>query len=489
MEHGRLTPTLSLTPPTGADMPVSARLGQALERIMGDGALAKLSDDAVLTPPLSQPSAPLISDGWAASKAPDIQLRPREGGRRRVFMLLQGVCSPFFLQLAKKLKQGGHEVIKVNFNSGDSFYWRHDKAYAYRGKLEDLGDWIAELWRKHHVTDQVLFGDRRPVHRDAVLKAEYLGIRTHVFEEGYFRPYWVTLEREGVNGHSLLPRDPDWFREAGRHLEDAPTPQRFKSSFRERARHDITYHLAGAANPLLFPRYRPHSIHAVQEYAGYATRLPLMRWYKRRDAKRIDQLMGSGAPYYMLPLQLNTDAQIRHHSRFANMQEVIQRVMKSFALNAPRSARLVIKNHPLDMGLVDYPGLIRSLERRYDLIGRIVYLESGNLEKLLQQAKGMITVNSTTGNVALQYRCPTFCMGDPIFNLPGLTFQGSLHDFWTQGQRPDTTLFRHFRNTVIHTVQLNGGFYCKPGMQLAVLGASKILCAERSPLENMLSRC
>jgi capsule polysaccharide modification protein KpsS len=148
---------------------------------------------------------------------------------------LQGVCSPFFLHLAHKLKQDGHEVIKVNFNSGDSFYWRHDKAYAYRGRSEDLGEWIAELWRRHHVTDQVLFGDRRPVHRDAVLKAEYFGIRTHVFEEGYFRPFWVTLEREGVNGHSLLPRDPDWFRKAGRQLDDAPTPQRFKASFWERA--------------------------------------------------------------------------------------------------------------------------------------------------------------------------------------------------------------------------------------------------------------
>ena len=30
------------------------------------------------------------------------------------------------------------------------------------------------------------------------------GLRIHVFEEGYMRPYWVTYERGGTNGHSRL---------------------------------------------------------------------------------------------------------------------------------------------------------------------------------------------------------------------------------------------------------------------------------------------
>jgi capsular polysaccharide export protein len=28
----------------------------------------------------------------------------------------------------------------------------------------------------------------------------------HVFEEGYLRPYWVTYESDGSNGHSQLTK-------------------------------------------------------------------------------------------------------------------------------------------------------------------------------------------------------------------------------------------------------------------------------------------
>ena len=30
-------------------------------------------------------------------------------------------------------------------------------------------------------------------------------LRLHLFEEGYLRPDWITLEREGVNANSRLP--------------------------------------------------------------------------------------------------------------------------------------------------------------------------------------------------------------------------------------------------------------------------------------------
>jgi capsular polysaccharide export protein len=54
-------------------------------------------------------------------------------------------------------------------------------------------------------------------------------------------------------------------------------------------------------------------------------------------------------PYYLLPLQLNSDAQIRDHCRFDDMNGVMEFVLESFATHAAGDARLVIKNHPLDM--------------------------------------------------------------------------------------------------------------------------------------------
>lgn len=405
----------------------------------------------------------------------------------RSFLFLQGVCSPFFTHLADRLTADGHQVFKVHFNCGDLAYWGRRSFYSFRNRLDQLPAFLDKILNADNISDIVLFGDRRPVHIPAIELAVRSGIRIHVFEEGYFRPYWITLERNGVNNHSLLPRDPAWYRAVGAKLTDYGDGESFSSSFNIRARHDILYHLAGALNPLFFPGYRTHApVTAPVEYAGYGRRFARMPQYKRRDSASIGALINSSPPFYLLPLQLNSDAQIREHSPFNNMIEVMEFVMASFAVHAPTDAKLVIKNHPLDMGLVDYPAAIRSLEKHFGLSGRTCYLESGNLGDLLLKTRGVVTVNSTVGGLALGLNCPTIALSDPIYNLAGLTFQGHLDDFWKGGRPPEAELYRSFRNAVIHTTQINGGFYSKPGIELAVQNAAQSLAAEQSPLEILL---
>jgi capsular polysaccharide export protein len=376
---------------------------------------------------------------------------------------------------------------------GDALYWRDCAgAHAYRGRLQALPEWLERLWQQHGITDQILFGDRRPVHRAALAKAERFGIRTHVFEEGYFRPHWITLEREGVNGHSLLPRDPDWFRAAAAQLPETPVPQSFEMPFYKRAIHDVIYHAAGSLNPLFYPYYRTHApISAPVEYAGYVWRFARLRRWQSRDLERINTLCedAEDRPLFLLPLQLNTDAQIRDHSRFNSMQEVIEWVMTSFARHAPDHARLLIKNHPLDMGLVNYPRLIMALADRLQLHGRVEYIETGPLERILKVAAGTVTVNSTVGLLAVQMDCPTLCLSDPVYNLPGLTDQHTLDRFWAQPQAPDDVLCEAFSRVVIHATQLNGGFYCQPGIGMAVRQAVARLTAEHTPLERLMEVC
>jgi capsular polysaccharide export protein len=406
---------------------------------------------------------------------------------RRSFLFLQGVCSPFFARLGDQLKADGHQVFKVNFNAGDVVQWGARPAWNYRGSVAGLRDYLADQYRRHEITDQILFGDRRPIHRPALDGAAALGIRNHVFEEGYLRPHWVTLEREGVNGHSLLPRDPDWFRSVGQRLPDYGNGRPFHSPFRVRALHDVVYHLAGAANPLFFNAYRTHApVSAAVEYAGYLRRFSLLRLQQPRDRSLIDDLVRRRAPFYLLPLQLGSDAQIRDHSRFDDMNGVMAFVMESFARHAPGEARLVIKNHPLDMGLSNHRRAISRLEKSFGLEGRIDYLESGDLGRLLPPARGVVTVNSTLGCQSLGMGCPTVTLSDPIYNLPGLTFQGPLADFWHNDTKPDGKLFRCFRNTLIHTTQVNGGFYCRAGIRMAVDNCRRLLESERSPLDELL---
>ena len=406
---------------------------------------------------------------------------------QRHFLFLQSVCSPFFQRLADRLSAAGHLVHKINFNGGDAAYWRGYPASSWRRGTELLPAFLEQKMRTLGITDQVLFGDQRPVHKPAVALGKQFGIRTHVFEEGYFRPSWVTLERGGVNTCSRLPRDPEWYRHVGADLPDYGDGVAFDSAFFKRALHDVVYHVACSADWLRFPGYRSHApVSAAAEYIGFLRRSTKVKTQERIDAAVIARLAVQATPFYFLPLQLNSDAQIREHSSFADMTEVMGFVMASFAAHAPGDARLVIKNHPLEMGASDYPKIIGELQRRHGLAGRVDYLETGDLMLLLKHALGVVTVNSTVGGLSLQFGCPTITLSDPIYNIAGLTFQGRLDDFWRNAIAPDAALFRAFRNTVIHTTQVNGGFYSDAGIALAIDNSMRFLLPDRSPLESLL---
>jgi len=393
----------------------------------------------------------------------------------RRFLLLQGPCSPFFPRLAQALVAAGQYVHKIHYTTGDRLYWRlygpgrAATTSACRGPMSALPAFYAAQYAEHRITDIVLFGDCRPVHRPAIELARAHGIGVHVFEEGYFRPHWITLERDGVNGHSRLPRDPEGYRQAATHHDHAAVA--FKTAFWKRAAYDVAYHAGCLLNPLLHPGIQSHAaVHPFKEYLGYVKRGLTLPWRERQSQRLAARLIHQAPqhPFYLLPLQLASDAQIVHHSPFANMREALLHVLASFARTALPEARLVVKLHPLDPGLTHYRKQLFAAARASGIEHRVFFLESGPLPALLTACKGVVTVNSTVGSSALIHHRPVMALGTAIYNLPGLSFQGTLDAFWQHGTLPDKHLFQHFRDLVIERTQVNGGFYCAAGIALAV---------------------
>jgi capsular polysaccharide export protein len=412
---------------------------------------------------------------------------------KRHFLFLQGVSSPFFKRVAKRLRAAGHRVTKISFNMGDVAYWAPDQSVWFRQMESELAGYLEQMYLSEGITDQVLFGDRRPVHRHAVHTARRHGVRNHVFEEGYFRPYLVTLEREGVNSRSQLPRDVTWLRAAGHKLLASQVRQTelstFQSPFWRRAAHDVAYHLASGLNPLVFPRYHTHAaVLAPVEYSGFVVRNVKNKFHAHQERLRLHDLLKRSGGFYFLPLQLNSDFQVRDQPELNTMQAVLERVIDSFSHYAPANTRLAIKNHPLDFDQVNYQLLSEQLASRYGVSGRIEYFETGDLAALLKNALGTITLNSTVGNVALEHGCPTLCLAPAIYDFQGLTAQCALDAFWQQLPKPEPELFALFKAVVISTTQVNGGFYCPRGIELAANASAKILVAEQSPLECLMQQ-
>lgn len=390
----------------------------------------------------------------------------------RSFLFLQGMASRFFARLGLALRDRGHAVHRVNFNAGDRLFWPLAGAIDFRGAAAEWPDALADILVDRKVTDIILFGDCRPLHRQAIQLARSLQVAVHVCEEGYLRPHWVTFERDGVNGHSTLPRNPDWYREVAASLPPpGPTPA-VKSSFRKRAWQDLAYNMAAIALAPLYPHYQTHRPrHRLVEYASWSRKV-IRQPVTRRRAARAAQRITPDARFFLLPLQLNCDTQIRLHSRFGSMTPVIAEIVESFARHAPADTMLVVKEHPLDDGLVPWRRVVEGWAADFGVADRVVYLETGDIDALVGRTLGVVTVNSTTGTLALAAGVPVATLGTAIYDIAGLTHQGPLHTFWDAPAPPDAALFAAFRQVLAARCLLVGGFFSNEGMQMLVENAT-----------------
>ncbi len=409
------------------------------------------------------------------------------------------MASPFFAELEKALIKAGHRALKINFCGGDllsgRFFSTALKHINFQQSLDELPDFYQAVFKEHNITDIALFGDTRPVHVPAIELAKQHNIKVHVFEEGYFRPNWVTLDGGGVNAYSKVfhysDNEPDWFHQ---HVETNPEwkdhSEDTGGGLTIRAWHDIRYHIAKTLLKPMFPQYTTHRPDSpLQEYWGFIRRMPAVSFYYKHQSKRmIDALIASKAPFYLLPLQLEADSQIRQHSDFTSLEHVIQTTIESFASNAADNAKLVIKLHPLDPWFISYPEIIKKLCTQYQLDSeRVIYLEAGDLMTLLENAQGTILVNSTVGTSALSVGCPVIALGSAIYDIPGLTFQGKLDDFWSTTEQPNGELFHAFKQTYIEHTQINGSFYNQKGIKMAVDATIKRLAENTANLDKEIA--
>lgn len=396
----------------------------------------------------------------------------------RTFLFLQGLASPFFAELARTLIARGHRVRRVNISLGDEVFWRLP-ATNYRGSLANWREFLAGYLSGETVTDIVLFGDCRPYHRVAISLATHRRIQVHVCEEGYIRPNWITVEQGGVNGYSTLPRDPAAIRALAAELPD-PVEESFGGSFARRAAWDVSYNLANIVGRPVYLGYRRHRPnHVLVEYAGWLKQLVGRKRAVSQAEAEAGRALAHPGGYYLVPLQLDSDYQIRVHSQYAVLAEFLDEVFASFAKHAPPEPELLVKVHPLDNGLIDRATQVREIAAKHGIAGRVRCIKGGHLPTLLERTLGVVVVNSTVGLTAIEVGCPTVALGASIYDVKGLSFQDGLDRFWRELTPPEKDLFWAFRKVVIHRTQVNGGFFCKAGVALAVKNAAERLEANK----------
>jgi capsular polysaccharide export protein len=396
------------------------------------------------------------------------------GSNRRVFLFLQGPNCLFFSEIAVQLEQLGHRCLRINVCFGDWLFWRGRGAINYRGSFRNWEPFLAQLIDREGVTDILMLGEQREYHRVATRLARERGITVAVTDFGYLRPDWITLEKNGMSRDSLFPRDPEVIRRISRGLEPVDFNFLFRDNFATMAFAEVVSACGSWLVRFLYPGYRKHHLdNPVVFYCGVGLRLLRGKRNKEEADKMVGRLIADAVrePFFLFPMQMEMDFQIRAYSPYPDQITPISKVVASFAMHASENTHLVFKIHPMDPGLRNWFRIIREIAVRHGLEERVHFIDGGSLDLLLEHCAGVVTINSTVGVSTLQYGKPLKVLGDAVYDIVGLTFQGSLDAFWKSLTPPDVALRDDFLKVLARSIQLRGVYFQKEGRVHAVAEA------------------
>ncbi|MBD3797324.1 MAG: capsular biosynthesis protein [Campylobacterales bacterium] len=380
-------------------------------------------------------------------------------------LLFQGPMGHFFNLLDQKFVKNGAKTFRIGLNAGDEFFADARHFTPYKGKLEDWGKFIKEYLQSYWIDMLFVFGDCRVYQKQAIDIAKKLGIKVFVFEEGYIRPDFITLEENGVNDNSSLPRERQFY-DALEYDEtkicNNQNIVKIGNTYNTMAVQAIAYYIISNIFSFRYPHYKHHRNFSSIMEALYGVRNFIRKYvYKLlefKEQKIYEKELSKN--YYFVALQTFEDFQISHHSDYNSIEEFILEVLDSFSTHAPIESYIVLKHHPMDRGKKNYKRLIQNYAEKKGCADRVKVVYDLHLPTLLKNAIGTITINSTVGISSLFHQTPTICMGRSFYDIEGLTSKGvTLDQFWREYKEVDQELFNKFRCYLIEKTQINGSFY------------------------------
>lgn len=358
-------------------------------------------------------------------------------------LFLQGPMGNFFSNISVKFDQLGSKSFFIALNGGDLAFSRLNVS-LYTDSFTNWSDYIKEYLIKNNIDKIFLFGDCRKYHIAAISIAKELNISVFVFEEGYIRPNFITLEEYGVNANSdnIFSKNIDY---TIKKRLSIPT------SFYKKALSAMTYYLFCFIFSFIFNKYEHHKDLSIINEIKSGFKSFLNKYFRKESFPKFNN-------YFFIPLQVHNDSQITHHSSFSSIEDFIDSVLLSYSLQKVKKP-LVFKHHPMDRGKKDYSNYIYNKAKSLHIKDSSIFVCFDlDIKLLLEKAIGTITINSTVGMSSLYHGVPVITLGNAFYDQSYLT-QKNLDLFWFKQVLPKRSLVENFRKFIISKTQINSSFY------------------------------
>jgi capsular polysaccharide export protein len=323
---------------------------------------------------------------------------------------------------------------------------------------------IARVIEEGAFRDIVLFNGRHNLFV-AVLDqvADLLGCEKLVFEQGLFRPGYVTIDGAGVNARNsvrsldaLLGEDDLGYRSRPLYraiVSQFPLLSSERCDFKQGV--DLWRLSMAYAHSKLQPSHRLYLRSAENRDLLESALLPT----KQKVAKTncLERLLHDPQYDYVIlcPLQVETDTQIVLHSPWIrSMQDLVDHVAEAVAAfnrQSIKKACVLFKVHPME-------------QRRVTVTSPDAYLihESTVTDILQRRCDLVVTINSTAGIEAIEKQLPVITLGDAFYSFPGVVHSNcldasSLKEQLTSGlltPRHDIALQQRFIGALKHKYQV-----------------------------------
>lgn len=379
-------------------------------------------------------------------------------------LFLQGPVSYFFKDMIDCTKDNNN-VFHITFNAADEFFTDKNYICPFKDIKENFESFLSNFLTNNKIDIVFLFGDERYFHKVVtnLINGKFKKVKIFVFEEGYVRPNYITIEENGVNNNSKsFPKNINFYKSLKLKKPDVSKNLFFKNQSLNMHIYSIIYSIILFLFHYKYPHYKHHKNINPFLHSFWGIRSLFRKILYKFTEKRERDFLKENKEYFLVPLQVYNDFQVISHSNFKSVKKMIEYVLTSYKKNNVNEY-LVFKHHPMDRGIKNYKKHIDNLISKLEIDkNKIIYIHECNLPLFLKKAKGIITINSTVGISALYHHKPVKILGLANYNISNLTNKEYTLDlFWKKQYKPNIKILKNFYNYTLVKTQINGSFYQK----------------------------
>lgn len=371
-------------------------------------------------------------------------------------LLLQGPVGNFFYEFSKYISKQNATVFKINFSLAEEFFYKKNKNVTfYKDTLMEWPSFFVKFIKQNSINKVYILNDSRPYHEPIVDLCIKYKIDLYVFEDGYFRPGYITLEPYGVNGNSHINKFA--LNEFDNVMDIKELNFKLQNKFISRVKFSLISNLnfIFCSN---YSSYRPLNSYYWAKRLIKSYLIFFISFCK--DSITFKMLKKSNKKKFFVPLQVFDDTQIRFHSSYESNFDFIDEIFNQIEKINRENFIIMFKQHPGDRGQINYKKYIQKKIKKNNLSANISFSVVTPVKKFIEICDGVILINSTSGIESLREGKEVLVKGNAIYG--SMCHRNEIKDFIEEiiSNRISRTTYRSvILNNLKKLTQVKASFY------------------------------